>query len=153
MSPSILLLSKSAGVNELVKLRRELEQSHVEGLRSVSDRNRLWENLGHEDPHIRYAARIGLGTHVIVRPMGESKISERDRDTQAMLEAALAIARSGNERTAGTYAIERTQSNSNGVKSEQSPNVWLCFANLRADDHSVGRSDAFCRRLQLISSV
>ena len=78
--------------NALVKLRRELEQSHVDG--SDFPLNRLIENLGHEDRFIRYAARVGL-EH---RPSETwfPKV-EKGARPQALLELGVATARTGTD--------------------------------------------------------
>ncbi|QEG24570.1 c-type cytochrome [Mariniblastus fucicola] len=77
---------------ELVKLRRELEESHVEGS-SVSV-DMLWENLGHSDRHIRFASRIGLEHQAPEKWI--SKIGDETRPN-ALLEGALAVARCGRD--------------------------------------------------------
>ena len=90
----------------LVELRRELEQSHVAG--SAFSIDKLWKNLGHDDRHIRFAARIGLEHQPAEK--WASKI-ERESNTQTILESALAIARAGTneQRTLATKALSRLQ--------------------------------------------
>ena len=77
-------------VSDLVKLRRELEQSHVEG--SSMSVDELWEYLDHDDRHIRFAARIGLEHQISEKWL--SKTGDETRPN-ALIEGSLAVARSG----------------------------------------------------------
>ena len=103
---SVEAVAPSVEVNDLVKLRRELEQSHVEG--SPVSLDALWENLGHADRHIRFAARIGLEHQ---SPKNWIARIESESRPPAILEAALAAARCGtNEhRTTAAKALEGVQ--------------------------------------------
>ena len=78
--------------NALVKLRRELEQSHVEG--SDFPLDRLIKNLGHDDRFIRYAARVGLEHREVETWFPKA---EQGLRPQALLELGVAIARVGND--------------------------------------------------------
>ncbi|MGB7528136.1 c-type cytochrome [Sphingobacterium cellulitidis] len=49
---------KKSEPSDLVKLRREIEQYHRPSPAGTVDK--VWEYLGHEDRHIRYAARIAV---------------------------------------------------------------------------------------------
>ena len=99
-------VEEDLGQGPMVKLRRELEQSHLEGS-SVSV-DKLWEHLGHEDRHIRFAARIGLEHQ---SPEGWASRIENENRPHAILEAAIAIARCGTneQRELATNALGRTQ--------------------------------------------
>ncbi len=90
--------------NSLVDLRRELEKSHVAD--STVSLDKLWENLGHEDRFIRFAARIGL-EHLSLEKWAD-RIDNESRP-QAILEGALAVARCGTneQRVAATQALDR----------------------------------------------
>ncbi len=92
--------------NPLVALRRELEKSHVTD--STVSIDMLWENLGHEDRFIRFAARIGL------EHQSPEKWADRidgESRPQAILEGALAVARCGTneQRAVATKALDRVQ--------------------------------------------
>jgi len=78
--------------NALVKLRRELEQSHVADSDMAVEK--LTEQLGHDDRHIRYAARIGL-EH---KPSDDwASAIEKETRPNALLELGIAIARCGSD--------------------------------------------------------
>lgn len=79
-------------LNELQKLRRELEKLHVENV-EASDENvaLVWNSLSHEDRFIRFAARIAL-EHMPVDKWSSKVFSESN--VFAKLESALALVRS-----------------------------------------------------------
>ena len=78
-------------VNSLVTLRRELEQLHSPDAENAIQK--AWPYLGHEDRHIRYAARIAI-EHQPVESWARKAMSERS-SVNSTLTALLALARSG----------------------------------------------------------
>ena len=97
-------VEEDPGPSPLVKLRRELEKSHVAD--SSYSIDTLWENLGHEDRFIRFAARIGLEHQ---SPDKWASRLESESRTEAILEGAVAVARCGTneQRKLATSALER----------------------------------------------
>ncbi|MEM7698277.1 MAG: heme-binding protein [Verrucomicrobiota bacterium] len=72
-------------------LRRQLETHHRESEGAV---DAVWEHLGSEDRHIRYAARIAL-EHQPVEQWADRALAETD--SEAALSALLALVRQGSE--------------------------------------------------------
>jgi putative heme-binding domain-containing protein len=73
------------------KLRRELEQLHLEGTGSEAV-SKAWKSLGHEDRFVRYAARVAIER----RPVSEwaDRVLTETRPW-ASIEGAVALARMG----------------------------------------------------------
>lgn len=97
---------RDLGPSPMVRLRHELEKSHVADSKVPFEF--LWEHINHDDRFIRYAARIGL------EHQAPSKLVERikiESSSARVLEAALAIARCGNneQRTAASEALGRLE--------------------------------------------
>lgn len=78
---------KKKDLPELVKLRREIEQYHQASAPGTAEK--IWEYLGHEDRHIRYAARVAL-EHQPLASWQNLLFQERNvvRLTEAMVAAA-----------------------------------------------------------------
>ncbi|MCP4978549.1 MAG: hypothetical protein GY931_20580 [Maribacter sp.] len=77
-----------SNAKELRRLRQSLEKSHVE--QSEEAIPLAWQNLGHEDRFIRYAARIAL-EHLPTEKWINKFLTEKD--PQKIIEASIALAR------------------------------------------------------------
>jgi putative heme-binding domain-containing protein len=85
--------AKDTKFADLRALRHKLEGWHHDGA-GTKHLDEIWQSLSHKDRFIRYAARIAL-EHVPSRLWEERALSERNTD--ALLEAAVAFARQGNK--------------------------------------------------------
>lgn len=79
-------------LNELAKLRKKLEELHKPSDDTLPGKtvNFIWENLGHEDRFVRFAARIAL-EHLEVGLY--TKRAAEEKDTMTRIMAGLALAR------------------------------------------------------------
>ena len=105
-SESVEPASLNSEVGPLVKLRRELEESHVEN--SPVSIDVIWKNLGHKDRFIRYAARVGLEHQSPENWFGKL---ENESRPHAIIEASLATARCGSndQRKLAAKALGRVE--------------------------------------------
>ena len=76
---------------ELRQQRSKLEALHVAGSATDAQKQFAWEHLGHEDRHIRYAARIAVEQNIVGTDLRQAVFTE-DR-SQALITGAIAWAR------------------------------------------------------------
>ncbi|MEM1443841.1 MAG: heme-binding protein [Verrucomicrobiota bacterium] len=99
--------------SELRALRRELESYHMAKEGAV---DAIWPHMGHEDRFIRYAARIAL-EHQPVEEWADKAIGERD--TEASLNALLALARQGSSDHMASLSARLTRTLGTTLTEEQ----------------------------------
>jgi putative heme-binding domain-containing protein len=83
---------KSIQPNESHKIRTQLEQYHSKANAAAIDA--AWPYLSHQDPFIRYAARIAI-EHQPVSQWQERALQEKD--PRALMQAMMALARHGSQ--------------------------------------------------------